>query len=421
MGIRDTRGKKAAIRQEIKERMQREFDSRKAEIKARIKREKISVEEKREKYRHEVHEEKLRLMGLAKEEFIARKRMLGLVTEDEPREELFEEPPAIPPWALEEEPRPPQEHEDFIQHAPQVRAEEAFVYDDEEDSDVREFQSPIGETDVMPLAAESVADEPHGGRPDAGEPYGGQPQSAGAEPRAARKSRRRAPARARAGAQEIPETRNLFYYIINLIPHPIVTLDEFDDYLATRSGLFKVLLFYFVSLAPVVLFAMVSESIAESMPAGRLGAIVGSGGSQADPLMLVGQTVLNLLFNCFCISIVNYFATNNANFFTLAIYFGFVEAVTRVVIYTIVILAAVAALFLIASPEFMAFVGMAAVLLLLAYAVWTFALNMIVLMSAYGYDFLTALLLSLGAQFVMKVVMSVFIYRKLATEGFGLI
>lgn len=410
MGKRDIKSKRAAIRLEIKERMQHALDSRKAEIKARIKRESIPVEQKREKYRREVHREKQRLMDLAKEEFIARKKMLGPAGVEEPIEESYDEPPPIPPWAHEEVDFQPSEKEpDLIQHQPQVRAEEAFVYDDEDDSDLVEFQSPIGESDAMPPAElppdESLENERLAHEPRAGE------QSAGKSAR----GRAGRPAR----IAETAGSKNLFYYILNLIPHPVVTLDEFDDYLATRGGVAKVLLFYFVSLLPVVLFAMAAEGISDYFPGGRVGNIVGAMGVQAGPLMLVGRTVFNLLFFCLIVSIVNYFATSETHFLTLTVYFAFVEGVTRAVMYTLVILAVIAAVFAIVSPQLMGLVGGIAVLLILSYFVWTIVLDIIVLMSAYGYDFISALLLAIGAVVVRFIFTKIMVAHKIGSFIFG--
>ncbi|UCD59165.1 MAG: hypothetical protein JSV16_08765, partial [Candidatus Hydrogenedentota bacterium] len=106
MNGKETRAKRAAIRQEIKERMQRELDECKKEIKERIRREDIPIEEKREKYRREVHEQKLRLIELARAEFRARKRMLGRVPEGDVHEEPLETPLPGAPSTHEEDQTP---------------------------------------------------------------------------------------------------------------------------------------------------------------------------------------------------------------------------------------------------------------------------------------------------------------------------
>lgn len=379
MSERELRAKRAAIRKEIKERMQKELDDRKKEIRNRIKREDISVEEKREKYRREAHEEKLRLMELAKKEFIARKRMLkkelGQEAEDldEAVEEVPKPPRSIPPWVQEEE-MLLQEGDEGRDSQPRIDPEEAFILEDDEEKEestdereaLREYEGPIGEYDALP---------PEATWPPAGEPLA-------------------APG---AGEEEAPETNNLLYFIINLIFHPIQTLDQFDEYLASPGGIRNVVIFYFVSLSPIAVFILLVGGASEYMPGGMLGSIAGSiVQRQAGVAIAVGKPVLDLLLYSFSIAIVNYFVTDEANFITLTVYFAFVEAVTRVIIFTLVISAVLAAVI---SPPLLGLVA----LLLLAFLGWTIALNVIVLMGAYGHGFLSAFFLAIGAFILRKV------------------
>ncbi len=372
MDKRNIREKKAALRREIKESMQRRLDDYKSETKERIGREKIPVEEKRRKYRREVHEEKLRLMDLAKEEFRARKRMLGLVSDEGPSERLYEEPaPVFPP---EDEEAPRVEDLDFSEPPPYIPPEEAFLHSDEnEDVLLREYETPISERDALPP---------------------------GMEP----------PAGPNAGVEETYETNSLLYYIVNLIIHPVQTLDEFDEYLSAPSGLAKVAAFYFISLLPVVLFVLVGASIADKLPGGMAGSLIGSGEfRQPSVVMVVGQTVLNLLVYSLSIAAVNFFVADETNFITLTVYFAFVEGVTRIVTYTLVIVAVIGVVVIVASPQLMGPVAAAVGMLFLALFVWTLALNIIVLMSAYGYGFVGAFFLAIGAFIVRWIFMRVVI------------
>jgi hypothetical protein len=389
MNEKEIRSKRAAIRQEIKERMQRELEELKREIKERIAQERIPVEEKRKQYRREVHEEKLRLMELAKEEFRARKRMLGLSPDadlpEEPYDEPFEESPATPAPPFDDD-LPHEEVPDFVEHSPGIRPEEAFIYEDKADSDVREYEAPIGEADALPFGVEP-------GPVEAGAPAGMR-------------------------AEEVVEANNLFHYILYLIIHPVDTLDEFDDYLATPSGLVKVGIFYFASLLPVVLVVFLGETIAEYMPSGIVGTIIGSALSkQIGVTLVVLQTVINLLLYSFSIAIVNYFVTEEANFITLTVYFAFVEAVTRVIIYTLIIVAILGGVAAIALPGLMGLVGMGVALLFISFFFWRLALNIIVLMSAYGYDLFFAFVLAVGAFFVRRIIVGV-VASQLGTPGF---
>jgi len=368
MDREDLRTKKVAIRKEIKERMQRELDDRKKEIKKRIKQEDISVEEKRERYRSEAHREKLRLMDMAKSEFKARKRMLGEAAEEsiEEVEEDFEDTPDMAPeWQMEEQALmegddAPEEPSDGID------PESAFVLEDttEDREALRELQSPIGEIDALPPEAERWA------------------ESTGVDDQM---------------EEEALETRGLFHFIINLIIHPIQTLDEFDEYIASPGGLMKVAIFYFASLMPMVLFLLVAENIGAVMPGGLMGSVIGSSMQQPSTVMVLGKTVLDLLLYSFSIAIVNYFVTNEANVITLTTYFAFVEGVTGVIIYTLVVAAILAAVI---APPLLAVVG----LLFLAFLGWRIALNIIVLMCAYGYGIFSAFLLIIGAYVVRKLI-----------------
>jgi len=197
--------------------------------------------------------------------------------------------------------------------------------------------------------------------------------------------------------EEALETRGLFHFITNLIVHPIQTLDEFDEYIASPGGLMKVAIFYFASLMPMVLFLLVAENIGAVMPGGLMGSVIGSSMQQPSTVMVLGKTVLDLLLYSFSIAIVNYFVTNEANVITLTTYFAFVEGVTGVIIYTLVVAAILAAVI---APPLLAVVG----LLFLAFLGWRIALNIIVLMCAYGYGIFSAFLLIIGAYVVRKLI-----------------
>lgn len=390
MNQKDIRAKKSAIRKEIKDRTQTELDKRKKEIKRRIKREDISIEEKRRRYRQEVHEEKLRLMQRAKEEFIARKRMLGLSQEEElgaiseerryspSRSASYEEEIIEPGGGATDRFQILEEEDDEILRPGKYRApEKGFVYSDysdgEDDSERRRYEAPISESDVEPfemeLSDKAVADE-HG-----------------------------------LEFEEPTEAKGLFYYVINLFFHPVQALDEFDEYLASPSGLAKVALFYLVSLSPFVLYGMIAGNVSGHMPGGLIGNMVASAApSQIDPILIVSDEILKLLLYSFSIAVVNYFVAGEGKFLTLTIYFAFVRAVTSLVVYTSVILAVFAVITIAAQPQLAGLVAGVAVMLLVAFIIWTFALNMIVLMSAYGYDLAIAFILSLAASFVSSIV-----------------
>jgi len=389
MREKDVRAKKAAIRKEIKERIQAELDARKKEIKRRIRRENIPIEEKREKYSKESHEEKLRLVERAKEEFRARKRMLGLSSEEEPYTgpEGIPHPPSHPPSYEDDEIGQEidaadafqilEEDDDAFETGKYQHPGGAFVYsDDEENDERRQYERPISESDIEPFGAEPPEIEP------AGEP--------------------------KVEVEEVPEARSIFYYASNLIIHPVLTLDEFDDYLASRFGLAKVGLFYLVSLLPLILFSIVGDEMGNYMPRGMIGSAISSTVSQQmDPFMIIGQAILNLLVFSFSIAIVNYLVTNQANFLTLVIYFGFVEAVTRIATYTLILLAVFGVIIIAAQPQLVGLIGGLAILLLLAFIVWTFALNMIVLMSAYDYSLAIAFVLSFAANMVRSIIVHI--------------
>jgi hypothetical protein len=378
MEDKDARTKRAAIRREIKERMQKELDRRKKDIKTRLKNEQISVQEKRRRYRSDVKQEKLLLMSLAKEEFRARKRMVGLPTREE--EEPFSEPPPIPPEVLRryEEQSPPKD-EPVLQHYPDAaKPGEAFVYEDKEDSDIRELQTPINASDARPLgtAAEDI---------DSGK---GIPKK-------------------QTLVEE--EGHGLFHYIINLVIHPIQTMDEFDDYLGTRFGIAKIILFYLVSLLPIMLFLLIGEEIVSRMPHGLLWSFIGANAaSEGGSLAAVALPVFDLLFYSLIIAIINYFVANEANFVTLTIYFAFVEAVTRIAVYSFIVLAVFAALMAAVAPQVLVAVG----LLFLAFVIWDISLNIIVLMTAYGYNWFTAISVSFFA-LIARIVLRNFLLSRL--------
>ncbi|GAB4352671.1 MAG: hypothetical protein Kow0099_36890 [Candidatus Abyssubacteria bacterium] len=362
----DLKKKRAAVRREIKERMQRELEDRKRRIKERVAQENISVDAKREKYRREVHQEKLLLMERAKEEFRARKRMLGLTPEQERELRRLDEPPPLPPeyddeFVLQDESETPSFHH-------MIKPEEAFDYSDESQSALREYQAPIGAGDALPL---DMAPLPSG--PSA------MPQ---------------------VRFEEEPERKSLFYYMVNLVFHPVQTLDEFDDYLNAPHGIVKVILFYFVSLLPIVVFIIIGEKVTGRIPGGLVWALIGIDKyAQAGAGSTVLFTVLDLLLYSFSIAIVNYFATNEANFVTLTVYFAFVQSVVRIVTYSLIIFVVLAALFATSAPSIVGIV----ILLLLAYFIWGIALNIIVLMSAYGYDLFFAFMLAFFASYVGRV------------------
>ncbi len=207
--------------------------------------------------------------------------------------------------------------------------------------------------------------------------------------------------------EETLEANNLFYYIINLISSPIQTLHEFDDYVASRSGLVKVVVFYFVSLLPVAAVAMVAGRILEYMPGMMTGSLAGSSmAEQSNLIVTVGQDVLKLFIYSLSIAIVNYFVTDQANFVTLTVYFAFVKGVTGFVAYT-PILAIVGAATAITAPQFLLLVGSAVSVLWISFLIWTFALNIIVLMSTYGYGLFGAGMLALGAWIIVEIVFEV--------------
>ena len=375
MNKKELKAKRAVIRNEIKERMQDELDRRKEEIKRRIKDEDISVEEKREKYRLETHQEKLRLMEVAKREFVARKRMLGQADEEsyeeiegDLEEDLVETPVMDPQWGpegdmLAEEEETPGEPSEGLD------PESAFLLEDDDGSEerevLRELESPIGESDALPPEAEQWVDKT---------------------------------GVAEAVEEEPAETRGLFYFIVGLIVHPIQALDEFDDYIVKPSGLRNVALFYLASLMPVAIFGFMAQTAGAMMPGGMLGSIIQSSMMAHPSIMLhLGKTVLDLLLYSLSIAVVNYFVSDEANVITLTTYFAFVEGVTGVIIYTLVIVFILAAVI---APPLLGLVF----LLFLAFIVWRVALNIIVLMSAYGYGFFSAIILAIGAHYARKLI-----------------
>ena len=374
MDKREIRSKKATIRQEIKSRVQAELDSNKATIKSRIKRENLTIEEKREKYRQEVHEEKLRLMAVAKEEFRARKQMLGL----SPEQDVYERPQVEPPPLPEEALYQPKEYEmfeepdlleeyDHINIEDEVAPEDAFVITDADENDddtLSAYEGPISEGDALPPEAM---------------PYGREPV---AEVVAAPIMEE----------EESYEAKSLFYYIGNLIFHPAQTMDEFDDYLNSPGGLGKVILFYFISLLPMGIFLAVSKNAFGEMPGGSLLTLVGAKTYlNTGILMGLGSTVFNLLLYSFSIAAVNYFVKHDAKVLTLTLYFAFVRSVTIIVVFSLLIIAVAAISAVAASPQ----VDGIIVLLFIVSFVWVLALDILVLVNVYGYSLFTALLLSL--------------------------
>jgi len=358
MSESEIRTKKAAIRQEIKDRMQRELDGRKAEIRERIRQESIPVEEKRKKYRQNVHEEKLRLMALAKEEFRARKRMLGIATEPEHEEISSGEPP---PVSLPREEMLPEEQEPASQASPSaVAPEEAFIHDDDAGSSVREYEAPISASDALPLDAK----QPH----------------------------TEAPAGLEEEFEEEAGIENLLHYIINLIFHPFETLDALAEYVSSPKGIRNIALFYLASLLPiVVLTALFAGPMSEHAPHGIMSRIIGSSfGEQPGPVTAVGFTLFNLLLYTFSVSMVNYLVAGKTGFVPLLVYFSFIEAVIRVLLFTLAIAAVFAAVI---APPLLAAVAM----FFISFLLWTLALNIIVLMSTYEYGLIEAFLLAIGA------------------------
>jgi len=386
MDEKELRAKRLAVREQIQDRMQKQLEERKQEIKTRIKKEKIPLAEKRRRYRREVLEEKLALMKEAKLEFRARKRMLGLagnIAANEPPSE----PPPIPEDYLKQVkdkkkmPAAPHEDEFTIERSPGLRPEEAFIYDDKTDSDASEFVRPIDASDMLPFGAVDV------------------------------------------DAEAVPEKKiileeerkSLIYYIVNVIIHPVQTLDEFDEYLTVQAGIFKIGLFYIASLLPVIAFVFIGEDIALRMPQGLFWKIAGANVFVQNNIgIALATTVLGLLFITSTIAAVNYFFADDANFLTLLIYFGFVDAVSRILIYTLVIAAAFASFLTYVAP---AALGTIAVLFVVLFF-WRAILNIIVLMSTYGYDWYSAILLSYGANVLQGIVMGVILGQIMGVRGF---
>jgi hypothetical protein len=150
------------------------------------------------------------------------------------------------------------------------------------------------------------------------------------------------------------------------------------------------------------------------MPGGLLWTLIGvqqyaTAGAGSTVLF----TILDLLLYSFSIAIVNYFATDEANFVTLTVYFAFVQSVVRLVTYSLIIFIVGAALFASSAPSIVGIV----VLLLIAYFIWGVALNIIVLMSAYGYDFFFAWMLAFFASYVGRVLRLVVFGHLLGMEG----
>ncbi|RJP19146.1 MAG: hypothetical protein C4520_13225 [Candidatus Abyssobacteria bacterium SURF_5] len=369
MDEKELQAQRKEIRQQIKERMQRKLDLRKREIKARIKKEKIPLHEKRRKYRREVSEEKLILMSLAKEEFRSRKRELALAQKESA------DKPAEPSQARLDQavPQPPADAEFRIEHSPGFRPEEAFVYEDKEDSDAKELQMPIGEADMFPI--------------------GESPKAADEDTAAADKV-----------LVDKEEGKSFLYHALNLMLHPIRALEEFDDYLNSPAGVVKVGLFYVMSLLPVIGFMLVGEEIVLRMPDGLLWSAIGASMfAQGDIAAVLLNILLGLLLYTSSIAIVNYFFADDANFLTLLVYFGFVEGIARILIYSLVFLAAVAGIMAAVVPQMVVVVA----LLFGAFFIWRACLNIFVLMSAYGYDWYSAILLALGAGYLQNILRNI--------------
>jgi hypothetical protein len=373
------RSKHAAIRREIKERMQAELEERKEEIKRRLKREDISVQEKRERYRREVHSEKLRLMEAAKQEFRARKRMLGEGAEQEdygrPQEEEYagasdevgEAPDAAPEWH-DEENMLVDDDVGLVDLADEVSPHEAFILETSEDEREarQEFEGPIDAYDALPPGTEQFGDSPPVFVHDI------------------ESSEIRAP--------------NLFYYVWNLIFHPINTLDEFDDYIAFPVGIRNIAIFYLLSLLPIAIGISLTQSAGASASGeGVAGNILSSGfASPYGVAGAVGGIVLDLIVSTVFVAVFNYLFTSKFNFLTLLTYFAFVNAVSSVVASVAITTVALAAVFI---PP--AVFGSAIILLFISFYIWSFALRLIVLMSAYGYGLFSAFFLNLGAGFAL--------------------
>ncbi len=381
MNQKDQRAKKSAIRKEIKERTQAELNRRKKEIKSRIKREDISIEEKRTKYRHEVHEEKLRLMQRAKEEFIARKRMLGFSPEEElsaiseERRRAHARPASYEEERIDLEVGPAdrfqilEEESEILGPGKYHSPEQRFIYSDGDESERRRYEAPISESDVEPFGKEvpekAVADEN------------------GLE------------------FEGLTETNGLFYYVFNLFLHPVRALGEFDEY----AGLVKVALLYGVSLLPFILWGMMIKYVSDHISIEKVGEVMASIALfQVHPILIVSNEILKLLLYSLCIAGVSRIMGNKAGFLTLTSYFAFVRAVTSLVVYPLVFAALFGAVANVAQPQIaLLLVGVATVLLVVR-IIWTFVLNMIVLISGCGYGLAISFVLSLVASFVSWIV-----------------
>jgi hypothetical protein len=391
----ELKSKRAAIRREIKERMQDELDERKKEIKRRIKRGNISVEEKRERYRREVRREKLQLMELAKQEFRARKRMLGSADEEEDygeefgmdhgefRDEEYAGTPemavdaseAAPPWQVEED-LMMDEDDDLLRPIDAVAPQEAFILETttEEREALRQYEGPINEADAFMPGNEQFEDQPAAG-PPAFVP--------GAD----------------SGEIQAP---NLFYYVWNLIFHPIQTLDEFDEYIAFPSGLRNVAIFYLVSILPIVIASYVSQNFGGGLGEGMASAIAPR---QSNMLAIYAMSVFNLLLYSLSIASVSYLFTSEANFVTLTTYFAFVEGVARIVAYALVI----GGIFVgVMVPSVVPFIVLLSLLLYIGYLIWVVVLTVIVLMSTYGHGGFVSFLLAIGG-LIARIIATIFI------------
>jgi hypothetical protein len=265
-----------------------------------------------------------------------------------------EEPPPSPSAHL---PDPPDD-KFAIERSPRIRPEEAFVYEDKENSDAKELRAPIDASDMFPLGVVEADAGPDGA------------------------------ALAREITFDLEEKKSLFYYIINLVPHPVQTLDEFDDYLRGPGDVVKVCLFYLVSLLPIAGFVFFGEEIASGMSSGLVGSAIGST-TPADgnmALMLLSPVLGLLTYTC-------------------AI--AFVEAETRLVIYSLL----VAAAFIAVMTSTNALAVVVVVVLSFILFIWWFWLDIIVLMR-YGYEWYSATALIIGG-FVLQNILKMFILSSL--------
>jgi hypothetical protein len=382
MDKNELRSRRASIRKEIQERMQVRLDECKEEIKRQLKGEEISVSEKRERYRREAHEEKLRLMALAKQEFRARRKMLGHASgeqvstghdhpgeafngSDEPFSDLAGEEDFLEDGAGEEQGA---QAADFDE---EYDPGGAFILEEttEEREALKDFESPIEERDALFAHGERFGDETGVGKAHESESF---------------------------------EVENLFYYARNMMLHPVRALDEFDDYLITPPGLRNVAIFYLLSLVPFGVFFYVAQYAGVSIPGGMAGPAADS--ILPGQFAVIGEmlkVVAGLLIYSAAVASLSYLFTSEGNFVTLTAYFAFVEAVTGIIVYALIV-AAILAAFL--APPLLLLV----VVFLLVFVIWKFVLNIIVLMNTYGYGIISAFFLILGAGILLNLAIALF-------------